>query len=90
LAALRRGQGIPIGKKVLIVLDQFEQWLHAKKEERGTELIQALRQCDGGRVQCIVLAHVQCNICYPQYPRIQKPRFFPRLRQGAEAWLQKP
>ena len=55
LAALRRGQGIPVGKKVLIVLDQFEQWLHAKKEEENTELVQALRQCDGGRVQCIVM-----------------------------------
>jgi len=55
LAALRRGQGISAGKKVLIVLDQFEQWLHAKKEEQNTELVQALRQCDGGRVQCIVM-----------------------------------
>jgi serine/threonine protein kinase/formylglycine-generating enzyme required for sulfatase activity len=55
LTALRRGQGIPLGKKVLIVLDQFEQWLHAKKEEKNTELVQALRQCDGGRVQCVVL-----------------------------------
>ena len=55
LAALRRGQGMPVGKKVLIVLDQFEQWLHAKKEEENTELVQALRQCDGGRVQCIVM-----------------------------------
>ena len=55
LASLRRGQGIPVGKKVLIVLDQFEQWLHAKKEEENTELVQALRQCDGGRVQCIVM-----------------------------------
>jgi serine/threonine protein kinase len=55
LAALRRGQGIPAGKKVLIVLDQFEQWLHAKKDEENTELVQALRQCDGGRVQCIVM-----------------------------------
>ena len=55
LAALRRGQGIPLGKKVLLVLDQFEQWLHAKKEEENTELVQALRQCDGGRVQCIVM-----------------------------------
>ena len=55
LAALRRGQGIPAGKKVVIVLDQFEQWLHAKKEEENTELVQALRQCDGGRVQCIVM-----------------------------------
>ena len=55
LAALPTGQGIPTGKKVLIVLDQFEQWLHAKKEEENTELVQALRQCDGGRVQCIVM-----------------------------------
>ena len=55
LAALRRGQGIPVGKKVLIVLDQFEQWLHAKKEEENTDLVQALRQCDGGKVQCIVM-----------------------------------
>ncbi len=55
LLALRRGQGIPPGKKVLIVLDQFEQWLHAKKEGKNTELVQALRQCDGGRVQCIVM-----------------------------------
>jgi serine/threonine protein kinase len=55
LAALRRGQGVPSGKKVLIVLDQFEQWLHAKKEEENTELVEALRQCDGGRVQCIVM-----------------------------------
>jgi serine/threonine protein kinase/formylglycine-generating enzyme required for sulfatase activity len=55
LAALRRGQGIPLGKKVVIVLDQFEQWLHAKTEATNTELVQALRQCDGGRVQCVVM-----------------------------------
>ncbi|HKI31191.1 MAG TPA: SUMF1/EgtB/PvdO family nonheme iron enzyme, partial [Gemmataceae bacterium] len=55
LAALRRGQGLPAGKKVLIVLDQFEQWLHARKEEENTELVQALRQCDGSRVQCVVM-----------------------------------
>jgi serine/threonine protein kinase/formylglycine-generating enzyme required for sulfatase activity len=55
LAALRRGQGISVGKKLLIVLDQFEQWLHAGKEGADTELVQALRQCDGGRVQCLVM-----------------------------------
>jgi serine/threonine protein kinase/formylglycine-generating enzyme required for sulfatase activity len=55
LAALRRGQGIPVGKKVLVVLDQFEQWLHAKKAEGNTDLVQALRQCDGGRLQGIVM-----------------------------------
>jgi hypothetical protein len=55
LAALRRGQGIPAGKKMLIVLDQFEQWLHARKGEENTELVQALRQCEGSRVQCVVM-----------------------------------
>jgi formylglycine-generating enzyme required for sulfatase activity len=55
VTTLRRGQGLPAGMKVLIVLDQFEQWLHAKKEEENCELVQALRQCDGGHVQCIVM-----------------------------------
>ena len=55
LAALRQGHGIPSGKKVVIVLDQFEQWLHAKKDEPDTELVRALRQCDGAKVQCVVM-----------------------------------
>ena len=55
LTELRRGQAFPDGKKVLIVLDQFEQWLHAKNDEQNTTLVQALRQCDGGRLQCIVM-----------------------------------
>jgi len=55
IATLRRGRGIPDGKKVLLVLDQFEQWLHARKAEENAELVQALRQCDGGRVQCVVM-----------------------------------
>ena len=55
LAELRRGQGLPAGRKVLLVVDQFEQWLHARKGEEDTELVQALRQCDGSRVQCLVL-----------------------------------
>jgi serine/threonine protein kinase/formylglycine-generating enzyme required for sulfatase activity len=61
LAALRQGRAElrqrpeESGKKVLIVLDQLEQWLHARKEVAHTDLVQALRQCDGGRVQCIVM-----------------------------------
>ncbi len=55
VAALRTGQGIPVGRKVLLVLDQFEQWLHARQAEESSELVQALRQCDGSRVQCIVM-----------------------------------
>jgi serine/threonine protein kinase/formylglycine-generating enzyme required for sulfatase activity len=55
LVDLRLGESLPPGKKVLIVLDQFEQYLHANKEEEQAELVQALRQCDGGRVQCVVM-----------------------------------
>ncbi len=55
MSALRQGEGIPPGKKVLLVIDQFEQWLHANREAQNPELVRALRQCDGGRVQCIVM-----------------------------------
>jgi serine/threonine protein kinase/formylglycine-generating enzyme required for sulfatase activity len=55
LAALRQGRYLEPGQKVLLVLDQFEQWLHAKRTEEHTELVQALRHCDGGQVQGIVL-----------------------------------
>ena len=41
--------------KILLVIDQFEQWYHAKGAEPGTELAKALRECDGGRVQAIIL-----------------------------------
>jgi hypothetical protein len=41
--------------KILFVIDQFEQWYHAKGAEPETELATALRECDGGRVQAIIL-----------------------------------
>ena len=53
--SLRRGRILPPGQKVLLVLDQFEQWLHARRGEENTELVAALRQCDGERVQAVVM-----------------------------------
>ncbi len=55
IAALRRGRGMPAGKKVLVVIDHFEQWLHAQRDQRHSPLVEALRQCDGERVQCLVM-----------------------------------
>jgi hypothetical protein len=55
LAALRQGQGLGQGQHLLIVLDQFEQWLQARRRDRDPELARALRQCDGDHVQCIVM-----------------------------------
>jgi hypothetical protein len=55
LATLRKLRGVPAGQKVLLVLDQFEQWLHARSREEDPELVQALRHCDGEHVQGLVL-----------------------------------
>ena len=42
-------------KKVLLVIDQFKQWLHAHRAEQRTELTTALWECDGGQVQGLIL-----------------------------------
>jgi formylglycine-generating enzyme required for sulfatase activity len=55
LAALRRGRGWPLAKKVILVIDQFEQWLHANRAEQQTDLVAALRQCDGEHVQAVLM-----------------------------------
>ncbi len=55
LAAVRKGRVLRSGQKVLLVLDQFEQWLHARRGEENTELVNALRQCDGEHVQAVVM-----------------------------------
>ncbi len=55
LAALRRGRTLRPGRKVLLVLDQFEQWLFARQGQENSELVAALRQCDGEHLQAIVL-----------------------------------
>lgn len=55
LAYVRRGQGPDPGQKLLLVIDQFEQWLHGRGEQERRLLVRALRQCDGQRVQCLLL-----------------------------------
>ena len=55
LTLVRTRRVLRSGQKVLIVLDQFEQWLHANRGEENAELVAALRQCDGEHVQAIVM-----------------------------------
>jgi serine/threonine protein kinase/formylglycine-generating enzyme required for sulfatase activity len=55
IAAIRRGRALGHGQKILLVLDQFEQWLFARRGEQESELVAALRQCDGEHVQAIVM-----------------------------------
>lgn len=54
LASVRRGKLLPAGEKLLLVIDQFEQWLFTHSDTGG-ELVPALRHADGGRVQVILL-----------------------------------
>jgi serine/threonine protein kinase/formylglycine-generating enzyme required for sulfatase activity len=54
LSVIRRRKLVPTGGKLLLVLDQFEQWLFAEQDYAKASLTDALLQCDGGAVQAIV------------------------------------
>jgi serine/threonine protein kinase/formylglycine-generating enzyme required for sulfatase activity len=66
---LRKGQGLPRGKKVLLVLDQFEQWLQSHAADEGVELIGALRQCNGRTVQCLLLVRDDFGMAVTRFLR---------------------
>ena len=56
LSRLASGSGFPHGKtKVVLLIDQFEQWLNSHGTSEDNELIDALRCCDGRRVQAILM-----------------------------------
>lgn len=54
LARLREGE-LTGDRKVLLVVDQFEQWLHASTNIDKSQLVNAIRQCDGAHIQCLIL-----------------------------------
>ena len=56
VVALRESVSRSGSRKYLIALDQFEQWLQAHPAKPDAELTRALRQCDGVRVQTLILA----------------------------------
>jgi len=55
LRLLRERSDYRGGRKALIILDQFEQWLDSWSSGPDADLIAALRHCDGGQVQCLLL-----------------------------------
>ncbi|MCY2993291.1 MAG: SUMF1/EgtB/PvdO family nonheme iron enzyme [Planctomycetota bacterium] len=55
LAHLRDHPGSLGGRKVVLLLDQFEQWLHAHRGDADSELATALRWCDGGHLQAVIM-----------------------------------
>jgi serine/threonine protein kinase len=55
LSLIRRRKLVPNGGKLLLVIDQFEQWLHAHHDYSNQELADVLRQCDGETIQAILM-----------------------------------
>ncbi|MGP0068634.1 MAG: protein kinase domain-containing protein [Isosphaeraceae bacterium] len=54
-AAVREVSTAAGGMKILVVLDQFEQWLQVHPAEIDGELVRALRHCDGTGLQALLL-----------------------------------
>ncbi len=53
-AELRNDDGMH-KPKIVLVIDQLEQWLHAHPFPKNSQLVDALRQCDGGRLQALLM-----------------------------------
>ena len=54
--ALIRDNGfLDAGGKLLVVIDQFEQWLSSNRESNETQLLNAIRHCDGANIQTLLL-----------------------------------
>ncbi len=77
LAGIREGSWVPERTKVCVVLDQFEQWLHARRGDQDTQLVQALRHCDGVRLQCVVLVRDDFWLAASRFSRTVEVEFLP-------------
>jgi serine/threonine protein kinase/formylglycine-generating enzyme required for sulfatase activity len=55
LRHLRTADHLHADDKILLILDQFEQWLSARGRYAGEALTEALRHCDGEKLCCLLL-----------------------------------
>lgn len=70
LSQLRRGVGLAEGTKVVLIIDQFEQWLHANRQDVDSALTLALRQCDGATLQAIVMVRADFALAASRFMRL--------------------
>ena len=55
IAGLREKKWMATDRRLLIVIDQFEQWLRANSGDEHPQLVHAIRHCDGENVMAMVL-----------------------------------
>lgn len=53
ICEIREGEHLESGRRLLLILDQFEQFLSSSSSLASSKLVAALRQCDGIRIQCL-------------------------------------
>lgn len=61
------------GRKLLLVLDQFEQWLHASQGRFDGELAAALRHCNGRHLQCLLVVRDDFNADIHRFMKVVDP-----------------
>jgi len=69
LRLIRNGNYMRPGDKLLIVLDQFEQWLTNTRNLEEADLTEALRQCASDRIQSLILIRDEFWLSTSQYLR---------------------
>ena len=77
LAQIAAGRVLDPAAKLLIVLDQFEQWLLAHSLEEDRELLQALQCSDGSRLQCLLLVREEYWSAISRLADVLNVRFVP-------------
>lgn len=55
LTRVRQHIGSRGTKKLVLIVDQFEQWLNVHREDQITDFHESLRQCDGSNLQAVLL-----------------------------------
>jgi hypothetical protein len=76
LSTIRRRRLVPSGGKLLLVIDQFEQWLFAEQDYAKASLTDALLQCDGVTVQAIVMVREDFWISVSRFFKEMEIRLF--------------
>jgi hypothetical protein len=70
LSILRRAAG----RKVVIFLDQFEQWLSGNMAGADSDLVLALRQCDGAHLQAVLMIRDDFALSAGRFMRLVESR----------------
>ena len=71
---IREGEHLPSHRRLLIVLDHFEQFLANSSDFASSELVAALRHCDGNRISCLISVRDDYWMPTQEFLRLQEVR----------------